>query len=51
MMITATGPITLITGPRDRTIVLDPRVRYQPTTVDGRRYRPTPNAPRPRPAP
>ncbi|MGW4719699.1 hypothetical protein [Nocardia sp. NPDC004260] len=46
MMITATGPITLITGPRDRTIVPDPRVRYQPTTIGGRHYKPTPTTPR-----
>ncbi len=45
---TATGPITLITSPRDRTTVPDPRVHYQPTAIDARRYHPTPIASRPR---
>ncbi|MCX4091919.1 hypothetical protein [Nocardia sp. alder85J] len=47
-MISATGPITLIASPHDVTIVPDPKVRYRPATIGGRRYRPTPVAPRPR---
>ncbi|WP_159846610.1 hypothetical protein [Nocardia sp. CY41] len=50
-MTTVPGQITLIGCRRDRTIVPDPRVRYRPTPVGGRRYRPTLLAPRPRPAP
>jgi hypothetical protein len=48
-MITATGPITLITGPYDLTIVPDPKVHYQPMIIGARHSRPTPTAPRPRP--
>jgi hypothetical protein len=48
-MITATGPITLITSPHDLTIVPDPKIRYQPVIIGARHYRPTPTTPRPRP--
>ncbi|WP_157121615.1 hypothetical protein [Nocardia miyunensis] len=48
-MTTATGPITLITSPRDLTIVPDPKVHRQPTIIGGRHYRPTPITRHPRP--
>ncbi|MFE9328492.1 hypothetical protein ACIHDR_46915 [Nocardia sp. NPDC052278] len=48
-MTTVSGPITLIACTRDRPIVADPRVRYQPTVICGRHYRPTLIAPHPQP--
>ncbi|MBF6331736.1 hypothetical protein [Nocardia transvalensis] len=38
--------ITMVEAPDDRTIVIDPAIRYRPERIKGRRYHITTSAPR-----